>query len=125
MNVIFLSPLGICTSHQSLLKRVFIESWNNHPISTEHNQTPNQLFCQGIISQAQEPHSTLTPTSSNHPISRDSVNVPSEKFQPCNALLTTLQSITVSVSADNQDNGITSYFNKCCEYCRSASYEWL
>ena len=59
----------------------------------------------------QEPHSILTPTSSNHPITRDSVNVPLEKFQPCNVLLTALQPITLSVSTDNQDNGIASYLN--------------
>ena len=33
----------------------FVESWNNHPISTEHNQTPNQLFIQGALQQNQQP----------------------------------------------------------------------
>ena len=30
----------------------FRESWNNHPLSTEHNSTPNQLFCQDLLNQA-------------------------------------------------------------------------
>lgn len=37
----------------------FRESWNNHPLSTEHNSTPNQLFCQDLLNQAQsQPAST-------------------------------------------------------------------
>ena len=29
----------------------FTQSWNNHPLSTERNRTPNQLFVEGILSQ--------------------------------------------------------------------------
>ena len=68
----------------------FTESWNNHPISTEHNQTPNhdQLFCQGMLSQMHQQRSPiLTPSSMLHiPTTNDTVEIPSEKFIPCNAL---------------------------------------
>ena len=44
----------------------FVECWNNHPVSTEHNLTPNQLFIQGALSQNMTPappRQTAGPTS--------------------------------------------------------------
>ena len=29
--------------------RVFYESWNHHPIRTEHNKSPHQLFIEGSL----------------------------------------------------------------------------
>ena len=29
----------------------FVESWNNHPITTARNLTPNELFIRGAIEQ--------------------------------------------------------------------------
>ncbi|XP_019862005.1 PREDICTED: uncharacterized protein LOC109590546 [Amphimedon queenslandica] len=72
----------------------FRESWNNHPISTEHNNTPNQLLCQGLLSQD---YSQPTATVSNRiqiPSSTNSVTVSFDKFQPCNTLKVTLQAVT-------------------------------
>ena len=33
----------------NLALQSFIESWNNHPVSTEGNLTPNQLFVMGAL----------------------------------------------------------------------------
>ena len=60
----------------------FTQSWNNHPLSSERNQTPSQLFIHGIITQQQqqpsaqlvtEPLPLLTP-------SQDFIVVPSVIF---------------------------------------------
>ena len=37
----------------------FVESWNNHPLSSAHNLTPNQLFIRGAIEQNMMPQSHL------------------------------------------------------------------
>ena len=93
----------------------FSESWNNHPISTEHNQTPNQLFCQGMLSQMYQQHSSLlTPSSMLHiPTANDTVEIPSEKFNPCIALKITLNALTSTTI--NNDDEMTNYFRniKC------------
>ncbi len=71
----------------------FTESWNHHPLSTEHNQTPNQLFFQGLLDQ-----SNLSPppisTTSQLPASTSIVSVPSQKFNACDSLKITLQSLS-------------------------------
>ena len=64
----------------------FVESWNNHPLSTENNRTPNQLFVQGTL----ENDITLTPHIPNLatqqyslPEFNDAVSVPRCSFRPC------------------------------------------
>ena len=37
----------------------FVESWNNHPLSSAHNLTPNQLFIRWAIEQNMMPQSHL------------------------------------------------------------------
>lgn len=71
----------------------FIESWNNHSISTEHNLTPNQLFIQGALEQntsIQTPHHSI---SANLPTPREHVKIPGVTFKPCQVLLIQLQQI--------------------------------
>ncbi len=69
----------------------FRESWNNHPLSSEHNLTPNQLFCQGILNQ--DP--ALSDQCSSILQVPVSVTVPSDsKFKPCAILKTTLQALS-------------------------------
>ena len=68
----------------------FIESWNNHSLSSENNFTPNQLFIRGAIQQSITPYhpsnnsdvegSPALPTPSNH------VPVPQNGFLPCPSL---------------------------------------
>ena len=70
----------------------FLESWNNHPIATAHNLTPNQLFIRGAQEQRQELNEPdgvslhgLTP--------QDYVTVPRSSFLPCSCLKQTLGNI--------------------------------
>ena len=69
----------------------FVESWNNHPVSSEHNLTPNQLFIRGAIEQDIDPHFP-PPSSSNTSCTADQaqltspsdrVTVPRIQFNPC------------------------------------------
>ena len=67
----------------------FVESWNNHPVSTARNRTPNQLFIQGAMEQGMvptRPPSCLVPDSNRHPSPRDHVTVPHSMFSPCRLL---------------------------------------
>ena len=67
----------------------FIESWNNHALSTENNLTPNQLFIRGAIQQNLTPFfppSTSGPGSrgsSGLPSTSNHVSVPRISFTPC------------------------------------------
>ena len=64
----------------------FIESWNNHPISTERNRTPNQLFIEGSLQQDYSPNVTPPSRSLNLPIANEAVGVPRTGFHPCRQL---------------------------------------
>ena len=93
----FLNPLNetdLYCLHYIFIPRInstldsFIESWNNHSLSSENNLTPNQLFIRGAIEQNSSPvlpsingggTSSLPPTS-NH------VSVPRNSFIPCQSL---------------------------------------
>ena len=72
----------------------FMESWNNHPLSTEHNYTPTQLYCQGVLQ-----FHPFIPQSSNNsthqiPSPHDIVTVSLDNFHPCVALTITLQAMS-------------------------------
>ena len=78
----------------------FQGSWNCHPLSTEGNMSPLQLFVEGLGSSECEgpspqsnPHSG--PNATSEEITTDgveSVQVPSNKFVPCSQLFNQLQS---------------------------------
>ncbi len=81
----------------------FVESWNNHPISTERNLTPNQLFIRGALQQnnsisIQNPHSA---NSMIVPDPGDVVNVPNVVFHPCYHLRQELQLIDLLSPSNN------------------------
>ena len=66
----------------------FVESWNNHAISTENNFTPNQLYIRGALEYDMLPYYPSTSQLANHsnPFlhpSRDRVPVPRINFSPC------------------------------------------
>ena len=51
--------------------QTFVESWNNHSLSTENNFIPNQLFIRGAIEQNMVPVCSQPPTSGSsqiHPV---------------------------------------------------------
>ena len=73
----------------------FIESWNNHLLSTENNLTPNQLFIRGAIQYDMTPVIPSSSSSTNpllHP-SSDRVVVPRINFTPCTQLIVLLTQI--------------------------------
>ena len=75
--------------HQSSYtkKHPFVESWNNHPISTERNMSPNQLFIHGALQQNDFIDSPYNPTDTiNIPDHNEEVTVPSIAFSPCHQL---------------------------------------
>lgn len=113
-----LNEVDIFCLHHIYLPRInsvirdFTESWNNHPISTEHNLTPNQLYIRGFIQQGYTPVLPLTTTSSR-PTRRlpfepgDTVCVPRSTFSPCSTLQSELSSI--DLLASTSDFGYSLY----------------
>ncbi len=92
----------------------FVESWNNHPVASARNMTPNQLFIQGALEQNMIPfcppsHSTGTSLSVQSP--RDHVRVPRLSFIPCSRLKRMLQ--TVDCLRESTDFGGDIYREVC------------
>ena len=77
----------------------FIESWNNHSLSTAGSLTPNQLFVQTAVGQdmiPQLPQQTMAnPTTQSTPPAADldRVAVPRIRFQPCSILQRQLRTV--------------------------------
>ena len=82
----------------------FQGSWNCHPLSTEGSLTPLQLFVEGFIASNQyenAPQHTSHHDEERMPLTSvnaipdglESVEVPSNKFTPCNQLFMELQSV--------------------------------
>ena len=95
-----LNEVDMFCLHYALLPRInqalegFVESWNNHPVSTCRNLTPNQLFIQGALRQNMTP--TLPVPSVSHariPAPRDIVDVPRSSFNRCDDLQQELQQV--------------------------------
>lgn len=86
-----LNEIDIFCSHYVFLPRInvaldsFVNSWNNHSLSSEHNFTPNQFFVQGAL---QQNHRIVLPSESDvilpHP--GEHVTVPTVTFVPCQML---------------------------------------
>ena len=93
----------------------FIESWNNHGVSTVNNLTPNQLFVQGAIEYNRFPHHpnpTLNQQSVSTPMPNDRVSVPRMNFMPCSRLIQLL-SVGVNPLDRSDDFGCTMYSHAC------------
>ena len=104
-----LNEVDIYCLHRAYLPRInaaldaFVESWNNHPISSEQNFSPNQLFIQGAM---QQNYVINTPYHSTDtmilPHGNEEVNVPRSTFQPCRQLELNLRMIDpLTPSASN------------------------
>ena len=114
-----LNEIDLYCLHYVYLPRInfalqsFIEAWNNHPVSTEHNLTPNQLFIRGGLCQnmtPQLPHNYIGNPTNQHtlPLASSHVEVPRSSFTPCDSLLTQLTS-SVTPLAESDDFGCTIY----------------
>ncbi|KAF6723412.1 hypothetical protein FQA47_022497 [Oryzias melastigma] len=64
-NLLDASSQDIFCVHQTFLPRLnmdlqaFVEGWNNHPLSTEMNRTPEQMWCLGMMSDPVEQPESL------------------------------------------------------------------
>ena len=90
----------------------FQGAWNNHALSTEGNMTPLQLFVEGSRvnhseDEAQQTSST-PPALIPVPEETECVQIPSNKFEPCNYLSTLLQS-SVNPLTQSDDFGKSLY----------------
>ena len=77
----------------------FRGSWNCHPLSTEGNMSPLQLFVEGLsasghCAEAPQPSKSdlRVASPSSEETELEAVQVPSNQFIPCSQLLTELQS---------------------------------
>ena len=67
-----LDELDLFCLHTTFLPRInkaldsFAQSWNNHPVSTEHNRTPNQLFVERAIRQNITPNIPIFAHDTSH-----------------------------------------------------------
>ena len=107
-----LNEVDIFCLHYTFLPRInqtldsFIESWNNHTLSTCGNLTPNQLFVQGAMQQNITP--TVPPPQSNStmPTSADAVEVPRSSFSSCDSLQQELDQVNVLRVCEDQGYSI-------------------
>ena len=87
-----LNEMDLFCLHTTFLPRInsaldsFVESWNNHRVSTEQNRTPSQIFIEGVLRKNLA--STLhSPTHSIGalpiPASQAAIAVPRSAFSPC------------------------------------------
>ena len=97
-NLNCLNEVDMYCLHYAILPRInqaldaFIESWNNHPVSTCQNLTPNQLFVQGAIRQNLTPTLPVSRASyARIPVAGDTVAIPRSSFDPCDDLQEELQ----------------------------------
>ena len=79
----------------------FVESWNNHPISTERNFTPNQLFIEGALHQSTSPPPPPQTSVNILTASNNAVEVPRSSFTPCATLKIYMDQIDVTRNSDN------------------------
>ena len=90
----------------------FQGSWNHHPLSTEGNLSPLQLYTEGLA--AVEPILSHDPSTSDSissvPDSGEVVEVPSNRFISCHQLLINLQS-SINPTSSCNDLGKEFYYN--------------
>ena len=90
-----LNEVDMFCLHRVFLPRInsalhsFVESWNNYPLTTSNNQTPNQLFIKGALRRNMAPTAhtpTHAPCSIHTPTAHDADDVPRCTFAPCGSL---------------------------------------
>ena len=105
LQVVFLPRINKCLAE-------FQGSWNNHPLSTEGNMSPLQLCVSGLIASDHHTDSTGTATGQSHldlqTENLESVEVPCNKFEPCDQLIDIVHS-AVTPAAQATNDGKTMY----------------
>lgn len=114
-----LNNIDLYCLHRVYLPRInacldaFVESWNNHPLSSERNMTPSQLFVRGAIEQnisITEPASIRHSNSVAIPQAADAVGVPRIEFEPCEDLEQQLQLINPLLGGDYFSTDVYNLF---------------
>ena len=94
-----LNEVDLYCLHYVFLPRIngslksFMEGWNNHAVSTEHNRTPCQMFLSGLIPQLQDSNESESESDSEsdsetlQQASHEPVSVPRCSFTPCDVLV--------------------------------------
>lgn len=106
----------------------FQGSWNCHPLSSEGNMSPMQLFVEGQIARNQISRTAESETTPNQlPTDTTSVQTPCNKFEPCNQLVADLNS-TIDPLAYCTDFGrqlyvqcvqvVGQHLNNGCNNCK-------
>ena len=102
------NEMDIYCLHQALSGRInqklsgFTHSWNNHPLRSEHNFTPLQLFHSYDQSGLSDDDSEADDNPLQIPSIRDHVVVPSNRFSPCVFLIAQVQ--TILATQDHLDD---------------------
>ena len=102
------NEMDIYCLHQALSGRInrklsgFTHSWNNHPLRSEHNFTPLQLFHSCDQSGLSDDDSEADDNPLQLPSIRDHVVVPSNRFSPCVFLIPQVQ--TILATQDHLDD---------------------
>ena len=102
VHCVFLPRINRCLQQ-------FAECWNNHRLSSEHNQTPYQLFVTGSIgrpSDSSRDHSVVQIPS--HIRVLDAVSVPRSTFQPCQILQVMMEQF-IDPFNPSSDLGVSAY----------------
>lgn len=105
LQVVFLPRINKCLAE-------FQGGWNNHPLSTEGNMSPIQLCVSGLIASDHQTSLAGTAIGQSHLDldieSLESVEVPCNKFEPCDQLIDIVQS-AVTPAAQATTDGKTMY----------------
>ena len=117
-----LDELDLFCLHTTFLPRInkaldsFVQSWNNHPVSTEHNRTPNQLFVEGAIRQNMTPSIPVLAGSTTPviPASITAVRVPRSAFDPCDSLTSELEQHDLLCVVDDFGYSLYRYIRHLC-----------
>ena len=118
----------------------FQGSWNSHPLSTEANRTPMQLYVEGLLTNGECNTTSITSQDSQQssgspnslsdllPNDMECVEVPNNKFTPCQLAVSALQQI--NPIPENKDFG-KQFYIQCIqiigqhlqENCNNCQYQ--
>ena len=126
LHLIFLPRINKCISG-------FVDSWNHHPLSTEGNRTPYQLFFEGMLQTSEQELGTTAnvDTSDVEGERKENVyqcqelSVPRIKFIPCSILKQSFQTINPLEEAEDNGRGLFvdvlhttgQHLNATCSQC--------
>ncbi len=118
-NLNCLNEVDMFCLHFTFLPRInqalesFVESWNNHPVSTCSNLTPNQVFIQGALRQNLLPTLPVpNPSPARTPVPGDRVEVPRSTFNICDDLEHELDHVDVLRACSDLGYGL---YRRVCQ----------